>query len=49
MAKGQQRSNKETRKPKKDASPPKPISTGAVTPTKVTVVPERGKKAKLGK
>jgi peroxiredoxin len=42
-------SNKETRKPKKDASPPKPISTGAITPTKVTVVPERGKKAKLGK
>jgi len=49
MAKGQQRSNKETRKPKKDASPPKPISTSAVTPTKVTVVPERGKKAKLAR
>ena len=49
MAKGQLRSNKETRKPKKDASPPKPISTSAVTPTKVTVVPERGKKAKLAK
>ena len=49
MAKGQQRSNKETRKPKKDSSPPKPISTAAATPTKVTVVPERGKKAKLGK
>ncbi len=49
MAKGQARSNKEVRKPKKDASPPKPISTSAVTPTKVTVVPERGKKAKLAK
>jgi hypothetical protein len=49
MAKGQLRSNKETRKPKKDASPPKPISTSAVTPTKVTVVPERGKKAKLAR
>jgi hypothetical protein len=49
MAKGQVRSNKETKKPKKDASPPKPISTSAVTPTKVTVVPERGKKAKLAK
>jgi len=49
MAKGQQRSNKETRKPKKDASPPKPISTSAVTPTKVTVVPERGKKAKIAR
>lgn len=49
MAKGQQRSNKEMKKPKKDSSPPKPISTAAVTPTKVTVVPERGKKAKLAK
>ena len=49
MAKGQQKKTKETRKPKKDASPPKPISTSAVTPTKVTVVPERGKKAKLAK
>ncbi len=49
MAKGQVRSNKEVRKPKKDGSPPKPISTSAVTPTKVTVVPERGKKAKLPK
>jgi hypothetical protein len=49
MAKGQQRSNKETKKPKRDASPPKPISTAAVMPTKVTIVPERGKKAKLGK
>jgi hypothetical protein len=47
MAKGQQRTNKEVRKPKKDSSPPKPISTSAITPTKVTVVPERGKKAKL--
>jgi hypothetical protein len=44
MAKGEQRSNKETKKPKKDASPPKPISPGAVSPTKVTVVPERSKK-----
>ena len=49
MPKGQQRSNKEIRKPKKDASPPKPISTSALTPTRVTVVPERGKKAKLPK
>jgi hypothetical protein len=44
MAKGEQRSNKEAKKPKKDASPPKPISAGAVTPTKVTVVPDRSKK-----
>ena len=49
MAKGQQRSNKEMKKPKKDTSGPKPISQSAVTPTKVTVVPERGKKAKLAK
>jgi hypothetical protein len=49
MPKGQQRSNREVRKPKKDSSPPKPISTSAITPTKVTVIPERGKKAKLPK
>ena len=49
MPKGQQRSNKEVKKPKKDTSPPKPISTSALMPTKVTVIPERGKKAKLGK
>ena len=49
MPKGQQRSNKETKKPKKDTSPPKPISTSVLSPTKVTVIPERGKKAKLGK
>jgi hypothetical protein len=47
MAKGQQRSNKEMKKPKKDTSAPKPISQSAITPTKVTVVPERGKKEKL--
>ena len=46
MAKGQQRSNKEGKKPKKDAAPSKPISPGAVTPTIVTVVPERSKKKK---
>jgi len=46
MAKSQQRSTKETKKPKKDASTAKPLSTGAVMPTIVTVVPERGKKKK---
>ena len=46
MAKGQQRSTKEAKKPKKDASPSKPVSPGAVTPTIVTVVPERSKKKK---
>lgn len=43
MAKGQQKSNKETKKPKKDTSPPKPASPDAVRPTITTVVPVRGK------
>ena len=43
MAKGQLRSNKEAKKPKKDA-PSKPVSSNPVMPTKVTVVPERSKK-----
>jgi hypothetical protein len=43
MPKGQ-RAGKETKKPKKDQSPTKPLSPGAVTPTITTVVPERGKK-----
>lgn len=42
MPKGQ-RSGKEAKKPKKDQSPSKPLSPGAVSPTVVTVVPERGK------
>ena len=49
MATGQQRSNKEVKKPKKDTSGPKPISQSEVMPTKVTIIPERGKKAKLAK
>jgi hypothetical protein len=44
MAKGQLRSNKESKKPKKDAASKKPVSADAVVPTIVTVVPERGKK-----
>ena len=42
MAKGQQ-SNKMVKKPKKDTSPPKPVSPDAVRPTVTTVVPVRGK------
>ena len=42
MAKGQQ-NNKMVKKPKKDSSPPKPISLDAVKPTVTTVVPVRGK------
>ena len=46
MPKGQQRSNKETKKPKHDKSPAKPISPFAVNPTVTTVVPDRSKKKK---
>lgn len=45
MAKGQQ-NNKMVKKPKKDTSPPKPVSADAVRPTITTVVPVRGKAAK---
>jgi hypothetical protein len=44
MAKGQQRSNKEAKKPKKDSGPSKAPSPGAVMPTVTTVVPDRSKK-----
>lgn len=44
MAKGQQRSNKETKKPKKDSSPAKPLSGAAAMPVVQTQVIERGKK-----
>lgn len=44
MAKGQQNSNKEAKKPKKDAGTSKPVSVGAVMPTRTTVVPDRSKK-----
>ncbi|BEP43603.1 hypothetical protein ABL849_10760 [Variovorax sp. 375MFSha3.1] len=45
MAKGQQRSNKEAKKPKKDTSPPKPVSTGGIEPVRTitTEVIPRGK------
>jgi hypothetical protein len=45
MAKGQQRSNKESKKPKKDATP-KPVSAGGLTAPITTVVPDRSKKKK---
>ena len=44
MAKGQQRSNKEAKKPKQDKSPVKPISPQAVKPVVTTVIPDRRKK-----
>jgi hypothetical protein len=43
MAKGQQKSTKEGKKPKKDTSPPKPVSADAVRPTVTTTVMPRGK------
>ena len=47
MAKGQQRANKEAKKPKKDTSPPKPPSgVGVERPVTTTVIP-RGKAAKI--
>jgi hypothetical protein len=46
MGKGNFSRRKEAKKPKKDASPAKPISPGAVMPTITTVVPERSKKKK---
>ncbi len=46
MPKGQQRSNKEAKKPKKDAGGAKPLSPSPVMPTVTTVVPDRSKKKK---
>ena len=45
MAKGQQKSNKEAKKPKKDTSPPKPLASGEppVRATITTTVIPRGK------
>lgn len=46
MAKGQQRSSKEAKKPKKDTAPPKPLSGGApppLQPSMTTAVIPRGK------
>jgi hypothetical protein len=41
----EQRSTKETKKPKKDTSPPKPISAGEpMMPSRTTAIIERGKK-----
>lgn len=42
MAKGDQRSNKMAKKPKKDTTPPKEISSDRPTPPQTTVLP-RGK------
>jgi hypothetical protein len=45
MAKGQQKSNKESKKPKKDTSPPKTIAVDTERPVqKTTAIIPRGKK-----
>jgi len=44
MAKGQQRSNKEAKKPKKDATSSKPVSPTTAMPSITTTIIERGKK-----
>ncbi|MCZ8236734.1 MAG: hypothetical protein ACK520_14105 [Inhella sp.] len=44
MPKGQQRSNKESKKPKKDAGAPRPALGGAPVAPPAPLVMERGKK-----
>jgi hypothetical protein len=45
MAKGQQKSNKESKKPRKDTSPPKTIAADIERPIqKTTTIIPRGKK-----
>ena len=46
MAKGQQRSTKESKKPKKDTGPPKPVAAVGMSAPITTVVPDRSKKKK---
>ena len=46
MAKGQQRSNKEAKKPKKDSGPPKTVAPIGLSAPITTVVPDRSKKKK---
>jgi hypothetical protein len=43
MAKGQQKTNKEAKKLKKDVSPPKPVSSEPVRAAVTTAVIARGK------
>ena len=46
MPKGQQRTNKEAKKPKKDSGPPKPAAPLGTSFAITTVVPDRSKKKK---
>jgi hypothetical protein len=43
MAKGQQKTNKESKKPKKDTSPPKPLTGEPMRAAVTTAVIPRGK------
>jgi hypothetical protein len=43
MPKGEQRSNKMVKKPKKDTSPPKESTSDRPMPPTTTIVPTRGK------
>jgi hypothetical protein len=43
MAKGQQKSNKEARKPKKDTTPAKPVSVEPIRAMVLTSIIPRGK------
>ena len=49
MANKGQQSNKQVKKPKKDAATAKPLAVGAVSAPITTVVMKKGKEAKLGK
>lgn len=44
--KGQQKSNKEAKKPKKDSAPSRPVFSDAPSAAITTVVPDRSKKKK---
>lgn len=48
MAKGDQRSNKMTKKPKKDTAPPKEVGSDRPMPPMTTVLPRGKLKNKLG-
>ncbi len=48
MAKGEQRSNKLDKKPKKDAAPGKPVSSDRPTPPMTSVLPKGKLKNKAG-
>jgi hypothetical protein len=43
MAKGQQKTNKESKKPKKDTSPPKPVSGEPIRAAVTTSILPKGK------